>query len=326
MKNELSLLAYFASNKVTNILLVFFALNIIVFTQYNDVYLRDWLLITPISLLAINFLAAFINRKVLFPAISLLIFHVALLIFVVLMAIGNLTYLKATVELATGEEFNGMVESLDAGMWHQNKLDKVKFINKGFDINYHKGIKRDKTDNRIAILSENGQQKDIVIGDHIPLVIENYRFYTTHNKGFAPIFTWTPKDKNKILTGSIHLPGYPVHELKQALEWNIPATGKKIWTMLVIQDEILPEDRDFNFTIPEKHYLVIRDEDTRYEMRPGGEIEFDEGILRYEKLDTWMGYKIHYDLSKAWLLGCCIIGVFSLFVHYIKKFRPIFGA
>jgi len=79
--------------------------------------------------------------------------------------------------------------------------------------------------------NEDGQFQQATIGDHYPLILAGYRFYTTHNKGFAPSFVWYP-DGGQPQQGTIHLPSYPAHEYQQALSWHIPGTRHEIWTDL----------------------------------------------------------------------------------------------
>ena len=60
-----------------------------------------------------------------------------------------------------------------------------------------------------------------IIGDQTPLVLEGYRFYTTSNKGFAPVFVWQPAG-GAAERGSVHLPPYPVLQFAQQVEWTPP--------------------------------------------------------------------------------------------------------
>ena len=218
------------------------------------------------------------------------------------------------------EEFNGQLENVKSGPWHQYGLADSRFTNLGFQIRYNKGIKRAETLNQIQLIRKDGSQQQLEIGDHVPLVIGHYRFYTSHNKGYAPVFDWIPAGSQQVITGSIHLPAYPVHEFNQALEWQLPGNDIKLWTMLQIREDVLPSDRDFFYKVPEQHELIVRHGDIRQVLQPGDEIKFDTGVLRYEKLTTWMGYKVDYDWTRPWLLSTCIIGILSLFLHFIKKF------
>jgi cytochrome c biogenesis protein len=309
-----------SSAKLTLILVILLFVAIVLYQKLPE-NIRLLVLLTPIILLMINFIAVLVLRKAFASSPSLLVFHLALFFLVILVGLGQLTYLKGTLELSTLGVFSGQLENTQAGPWHDYQLSEVSFTNLGFSIHYHKGIKRDNTLNRIRLGKDSGNERIIEIGDHIPLVIGHYRFYTTHNKGYAPLFHWLPADGGPVQLGSVHLPAYPIHEYKQAREWTLPKTQQKIWTMLVMEEDVLPEHRNFNFRIPDKHYLVIRIGDQRHILRVGDEIKLDSGILRYHSLTSWMGYKVDYDWTRSWLFITCLIALLSLSLHYVSRLR-----
>ncbi len=317
-----SLIDAFASNRSTLLLLVVLALSI---TLYYQVSLpqRIWIIALPTALLILNFLLALATRDILKNNWPLMIFHFAMIALVLLAFAGRMSFFKATLELAESEEFVGQLENVRQGPWHRYGLSGARFTNLGFQIRYRQGIKRDKTLNQIRLTMPNGLQQPLEIGDHVPLVIGHYRFYTSHNKGYAPLFEWQPFASTESIAGSIHLPAYPTHEYRQALQWKIPGTETELWTMLIIEENVLPEDRDFDFRVPQQHQLVVRYQDQRYELQPGDSLELPGGILRYQKLTTWMGYKVDYDWTRPWLLATVLIGLAGLFVHFIVKFNLV---
>ena len=317
--NLTALIRLFASNRTTLFLLVSLTLCIIVYYQ-TTLEGRLWIILVPTFLLITNFLLALFTRSILKNNWLLMVFHFALVVLVILVFLGQLTYLKATLELSTNEEFSGQLENVAQGPWHFYGLTQARFTNLGFQIRYHKGIKRDKTVNQIQLRNNDGRDQLIEIGDHVPLIIGHYRFYTSHNKGYAPVFEWRPSGSTEVIVGSIHLPAYPVHEYRQALEWKIPGSTQSLWTMLSIEDDVLPEDRAFDFKIPKQNLLIVRYQDKRHELKPGDELALPEGVLRYQKLSTWMGYKVDYDWTRPWLLATALIGLFGLFMHFILKF------
>jgi len=281
------------------------------------------LLMIPTLVLMINFLALLFVRGAFSAKPALLLFHFSLFFLVILAIIGQLTYLKATLELSSMEAFDGRLENVQAGLLHNYALDRKKFTNLGFSVNYHAGIKRDSTVNRIQIESADQKPQIIEIGDHVPLVLGHYRLYTTHNKGYSPIFRWIPDDNGPSQLGSVNLPAYPINEYKQAREWTPPGSQQQLWTMLVMEEDVLPENREFNFSIPNQHHLVIRIGEDRNVLRIGDEIRLDNGILRYESLTSWMGYKVDYDWTRPWLLATCLLGLASLMLHYFHKLRRL---
>ena len=69
-----------------------------------------------------------------------------------------------------------------------------------------------------------------------------------------------------------------------------------------------------------KGILVVNTNGQRVELKPGEAAQIPGGSLRYERLSTWMGYKIFYDPTLQWMFGMSIIGVLGLFAHFWQKF------
>ena len=322
------MIAFLASNRFTLLALGVLAAGTTVYYQF-ELPGRIWFIALPALLLITNFLLAVALRGILRNSLSLMVFHFALILLVALAFAGRMSYFQGTLELAEGEAFSGdpgQIENVEQGPWHRYGLADAEFANLGFRINYHEGVKRDWTVNRIALMSGEDVERVIEIGDHVPLVVGHYRFYTTHNKGFAPVFEWRPAESDLVLAGNIHLPAYPINEYRQALEWQLPAGGPRLWTQLKIDDNLLPEDRPFEFTVPGRHRLVVRVGEQRFELSPGERIALDEGVLEYRELTAWMGYKIAYDWTRPWMLATAVIAILSLFAHYLRKFsRPARG-
>ena len=317
-----SLTAVLSSANLTLLLLILLFTAVALY-QYLPANIGLAGLLIPSILLMTNFIALLLERGAFANRTALLVFHFSLFTLIILAILGQLTFLKGTLELGSMEEFDGRLENVEAGPWHDYQLGSERFTNLGFDIHYHKGVKRDNTLNRIRLGSDPDSAQIIEIGDHVPLVLGDYRFYTTHNKGYSPLFRWLPADGSPSQLGSVHLPAYPINEYKQAREWSLPGSQEKIWTMLVIEEDVLPLNREFNFRIPYQHHLVIRIADKRIELQTGDEISLEAGILRYERLTSWMGYKVDYDWTRSWLLATCLIGMISLAVHYITKIRSL---
>jgi cytochrome c biogenesis protein len=250
----------------------------------------------------------------------LLVFHLALIAVVILAAAGRMTYLKGQVEVSVGDEFSGELNASESGPWHVSRLAAVRFANRGFDIEYDAGVKRGRTRNFVIWVDSSGAEQQSTIGDTVPLVVQGYRFYTSFNKGFAPIFLWQPAN-GEAHRGTIHLPAYPLHEFRQALEWTPPGSRLVLWTQLQFDDMVLDPERASNFRTPKRHWLVVRSGESRWELRPGQRLSLPGGVLRYEGLTTWMGYNVFYDWTIPWLLAACGLAAISLALHFLLKFR-----
>ena len=311
-----------ASLKLTLVILVLLAMGILV--AYHSELRTTWALAVPLFLFAVNLTAAVITNPAFRRQTALLVFHLALIAIVLLVAAGRLTYLKGYTGLAEGETFDGVLTAYESGPWHWWRLDKVSFANEGFNIDYDPGPRRNKTTNRVRWTDEEGREQVGLIGDHHPLVLKGYRFYTSFNKGFAPIFLWLPKRGGEPQRGSVHLPGYPNFQYRQAQDWQPPGAQSKVWIMLQFDEVILEPEKPSRFRPPQDHKLVLRVGEDRRELKPGDHYELPEGILKYEGLTTWMGYTVYSDLTISWLLAACIVAVLSLSWHFWVKFfgRP----
>jgi len=306
-----------ASLKLT--LSVFALLGAAVIYSYSTAGSTGWLMAVPLLVGGLNLGAAVLTNPVFRRQTALLTFHLALLALVVLAAAGRLTYLKGQLELAEGEVFTGQLAQVETGPWHRLQLESAQFVNDGFSIRYEKGVRRAETRNAVRWLDEAGHEQRAVIGDNEPLVRQGYRFYTSFNKGFAPVFVWHPADGSAPRRGSIHLPAYPIHEYRQALDWTLPGTQVALWTMLQFDEVLLDPKQVSQFRLPERHTLVVRVGEMRQELAPGARLSLPQGVLVYERLSTWMGYTVFYDWTLPWLFVACVLAVASLARHFWNR-------
>ncbi len=310
-----------ASLRLTLVVLVALALGVI--HGYRNPDNATWALVVPLLLFALNLGAAVATNPVFRRQTALLSFHLGLIAIVLLVAAGRLSYLKGQAELSVGEEFTGRLVQQDSGPWHWWRLDRVRFVNEGFVVNYDDGRRRD-TVNRVRYQDGAGRWRAAEIGDEQPLVIEGYRFYTSFNKGFAPLFTWYPRDGQAPQRGSVHLPSYPIRELDQTRTWQPPGSRQELWLMLDFDEQLIQSAGRSRFHPPAEHRLIVRVGDRRHTLRPGDRLALDAGALHYEGLTTWMGYTIYSDWTISWLLAAAALSVVSLAWHFWRKFsgRP----
>lgn len=306
-----------ASLKLTLVALALLALSILY------VYLAEesgsLALVLSLLLVALNLVAALATHPVFRRPSALLVFHLGLIALLLLVALGRLTYLKGHVELAEGEEFGGALSGVQAGPWHWNRLDRVRFTNLGFRIDYAPGLQRNATRNTVSYADADSGERRAQIGDQTPLVLSGYRFYTSPNKGFAPAFLWFPANGQPLL-GTVHLPSYPANEYHQARDWELPGTGISLWTMLQFDERILDPEKPSEFRMPKQHKVIVRVGGQRHELQPGQSIDLPQGHLVYDGLRSWMGYTVFYDWTIHWMLAVCMISVGALGWHYWRKF------
>ena len=311
-----------ASLKLTLLILASIGAGIVV--SYLSMVPATWALAAPFTAFAVNIAAAVATNPTFRHQTALLVFHLALIAIVLLIAAGRLTYLKGQLELAEGEVFDGQLTMEESGPWHPRQLGALRFSNDGFTIDYAKGLRRGDTRNQVSWTAPSGRIQRAVIGDQTPLILAGYRFYTSHNKGFAPTFIWHPNSGGPPVLGTVHLPAYPLHEYKQALTWTPPGGKMPLWVMLQFDEVILDPAKPSEFRVPTKHQIVVRAGEERRELKPGDAMRVAEGVLVYNGLRSWMGYTVFYDFTLPWLLAACILAVLSLAWHFWSKFssRP----
>lgn len=306
-----------ASLRLTLVLIVLLAAGTALALRFEAS--RTWPMVVPLGLLALNLLAAVATNGVFRRQAPLLVFHLSLIVLMLLVAAGRLTYLKGNVGVTVGANFDGVLAEQERGPWHRGALASLRFVNEGFTIDYAPGLQREATRNRVKWLREDGAWDEAVIGDQQPLVIRGYRFYTSFNKGFAPTFRWRSREGEDFY-GSVQLPPYPAYEFRQAAEWTPPGGTRSLWVMLDIDDVVLAPDVRTQFRLPERYKLIVRSGDARHEMHPGDALEIAGGTLIFDELRTWMGYRVFYDWTLPWLLAACGVAVASLAGHFWTKF------
>ncbi len=286
----------------------------------NPVDTPAWVLVVPLALLGVNLLAAIITNARINRRGGLLIFHVALLGIVVLAAIGRLTHMEAHIEMVEGMGFTPeRLMNVRQGPLHSGKLDQVHFIQGPYTVEYRPGMIRGLTHSQVLIPDGAGGWERKVVGDDRPLVLEGYRFYTTFNKGFAAVLTWMP-DGGPAETGTIHMPSYPLFEFRQANRWTPAGASEEIKFWLQLETGIDPEGAWVLDARRSQGTLVVRTGGQRVELQPGETVRLEEGVLRYEGLSSWMGYKLFYDPTLQWLFLTAILGVLGLAIHFWNKF------
>jgi len=277
-----------------------------------------WAIVIPLVFLATNLLAAIFTNSRINSQAGLLTFHLALLGLVILVAIGRLTYLDAHIEIVETQPFDPAKLTDDyRGPFHSGPLDKVHFTQGTFTVDYAAGMRRGLTYNQVFIPDENGNIIKKVIGDDRPLILEGYRFYTTFNKGFSVLLTWIP-DNGVPVTGTINMPSYPLFDYKQTNTWSPPGSAEiNFWlqleTSLKVDEAWQLDGRNVSGV------LVVEQNKRRIELQPGDTISIQGGKVRYEKLLTWMGYKVFYNPTIKWLFFVSIMSVFGLSWHYWRK-------
>ena len=287
----------------------------------NPDHVSVWVLAGPLLLLALNLFAAILTQPGINRRPGLLMFHIGLLSICALAAIGRLTFYEARVEVSQNSAFDvTAVDEISQGLFHQGELSQVQFVQQGYTVEYRPGLVRGITRSYLQVSDGRGGWQPQVVGDDTPLIIDGYRFYTTFNKGFAAILTWTP-DQGEAITGTLHMPSYPLFDYKQANSWTPPGSRDEIKFWLRLDTGM---DRQADWLLDVRNteaMLVVNNGEQRLELQPGQTANLPGGQLRYEALSSWMGYKIFYDPTLKWLFIAAMLTVLGLCLHYWDKFK-----
>lgn len=270
----------------------------------------DWMMPVGVLLVA-NLVAALATNTKLKSQPMLFALHAALIALIAAIGLDRMTSMSGRVEVTEGAMFEASNVKADAGLLHRLLLDKVKFLQGPFEITYAPGMKRRETESIIRIPQQNGAWREVRVGDDTPLTFGDYRFYTTHNKGFAPILTYV-NAAGAAQTGSIHMPSYPSNESMQGISWTPPGASRPLKIWLHIPEPVFEKDKAWKFAKPANTHLVLMDGEKRQELRVGEIVTLASGQLRYDGLRSWMGYTIVGQSLTHWIAAAGFIAALVL--------------
>ncbi|MBC5764035.1 hypothetical protein [Ramlibacter albus] len=268
----------------------------------------------PLALLALNLAAAMLARPALRRG-GLGLFHLALLVLLLLAGWGRLFHFDARVEVLQGGALDpAHVEVTGRGPLHGNAWRRISFRQGGWQVDYAPGMRRAHTRSEVLLP---GESLPRTVGDDTPLVIDGYRLYTTHNKGFAPVISWQP-DAGPRVQGALHMPSYPLFDWKQENRWTAPG-GEALGFWLRVVDAPTGETA---WTLDPRHVrtvLVVETGGVRHELSPGDALRVGGATLRYERLAGWMGYRIFHDPTLLPMLFASVAGILALAWHLFGR-------
>lgn len=306
--------------------------------NYTSLLTPGWAVAVPLFMLAINLLAAISVRPKFRQNRALLMFHLFLLLLVVLVALGRMTYLRGWVELTEGIPFSGVLAGGEVGPWHRWKVADLDLVVEDFSINYSPGrlptslteedrsevpavllqAQQNSAQTRFQWRDSDNEVRHTTINDPEPLVLQGYRFSMGNNKGFTPVFGWQPHGQSE-QRGAVHLPAYPQNIYTQAQEFDLPGQQHPVWIELQFDEEIISAVEESTFRVPREYTVVLRLDKQRYELKPGESIDFPEGRLRLVEVRRWLGLDVTADWTLPWLLATILAVVLSLAVYLWNK-------
>lgn len=270
----------------------------------------QWLVIGPLLLLSVNLVAALISNPRLRVQPALFGMHIGLLLLALSLAYGHMSRFRGHLEISEGQYFDpGQIIEDRKGYLPARLPMEAAFEQGAISVNYAPGVMRRETQSHVVLA--NGQTVEATDGR--PLIIEGYRFYVTHNKGFAALISWLPAAGSQGHMGTLHFPSYP----------RLAPTQTQSWTA--------PDGTSLKFTISptsyssEEHWTLNRQMSSEqlnvaYEgavtaLQPGDIMNLSGGALRFEGINMWIGYRIFYDPSLYWCFAAAMIAVCCLVLH-----------
>lgn len=285
-------------------------------------HLASWevtaVLMGPFAIAALALLALVLWRRQGSPGGGLAVCHFSLLVMIALVGVGRLSTLQGWVEVASGEWFEGQLMGEERAPWHRGALSRVRFQNLGFEVVHGPELRRRQTRNRVAWRDEGGEGV-AEIGDGEALFLAGYRFSTSGNKGYAPLFVWQPAAGGPTVQGTVNLPSFPLF-VSQSNHWQIPGGGEKLLVHLRFDQPFPPRDSGWVFPGAPRHHLVITAAGESWEMRPGERRSLPAGVLIYRGLGSWMGYRVFHDWTMPWLLAAAVVASLGLTAHLAARF------
>jgi cytochrome c biogenesis protein len=283
----------------------------VVATQFDARVDTAWL-VAPLALLAANLAAAMAMHRALRRG-GLGVFHAALLLALALAALGRLLHFDGRVEVTEGGLLDGAaIEVTSAGPWHGDGWRSLQFEQGPIVVDYAPGLKRARTVSNVV--RSDGSRA--AVGDTVPLVQRGYHFYTTHNKGFAPLIAFNAPGEAP-QRGALHMPSYPLFDWKQQQSWRAPAgTEFRFWLRPAAAAD---EQSRWRFDPAHARAMLVVEVGTqRAELHEGEAMAGEFGVLRYERLAGWMGYRVSHDATLMPLFACALIGIGGLGWHLLR--------
>jgi cytochrome c biogenesis protein len=291
----------------------FTALGVLVAATQIDARANTEWLVMPLALLAANLAAAMTMHRTLRCG-GLGVFHAALLLALALAALGRLLHFDGRVEVTEGGRLDGSsIEVTSTGAWHGDAWRSLQFEQGPIAVDYAPGLKRARTVSEVV----RADGSRAAVGDTVPLVLRGYHFYTTHNKGFAPLIAFNAPGAAP-QRGALHMPSYPLFDWKQQQTWHSPAGAEfRFW----LRPEAPADERArWRFDPAQERATLVVEVGTQHaELREGESMQGDFGVLRYERVVGWMGYRVSHDATLVPLFGCALLGIAGLGWHLLRS-------
>lgn len=273
----------------------------------------------PVVFLSVNLLAAIITRPRMRQQHALLLFHLCLLVLVVLVLLGRLTHFKGQVELTEGQLLEAAnLVTVSSGPWYRDTLTDIQLQQGPIQVAYATQNYRQETHSQTMLTTAQRGMEMVIIDDNNPLVIGNYHFYITSNKGFSTILRWTDMAGQAVL-GAVNFPSYPAMDFKQKQQWVTPE-GEKLSLRLIIENIADTNNKwILSSKVATPRLDVIVNGKVHTSLLPGDSMKLSGGELQFMQLKMWMGYHINYDPGSRWIFLIALLGVLAMSLHLYER-------
>ena len=279
--------------------------------------------IWPIALLTLNLLAALLTNKVFRTQTGLLVFHVGLLLVFACIGLTLLLRYDGHVEIVQGGAFDaGLVETVEQGRWHDNRLGDIELYQGEVRVNYLPGLNRQDTRSSIEYRAASCELRHIMVGDTRTVNIDGYRFAASFNKGFALLLHWKGADGREAL-GAVHMPSFPSFDWKQVTTWTTPE-GQEIELELDFDQRVSDDRADWSFGRTDMPFSVrfTPAGEAQRSLRSGASVELAGGLVQVVDLRVWMAYQIEYLPLLPWMFVAAMLAIVGLTLHFASRVLP----
>lgn len=317
----MSFLRKLASLRLT--LLGMILLAVLAVLGSRDADIGTGVTVVPLVILIANLLAALLTNRSFRTQTGLLVFHIGLLLVFACIGLTLLLRYDGHVEIVQGGAFDaGLVETVEQGRWHDNRLGEIEFYQGEVQINYLPGLNRQDTQSTVEYRAASGELRHVTVGDMQTANINGYRFAATFNKGFALLLHWTGADGKEAL-GAVHMPSFPSFDWKQVTTWTTP-TGQEIELELDFDQRVSDDSADWTFGRTDMPYSVnvaVAGEPQR-SIRRGESVELAGGLVHVVDLRVWMAYQIEYLPFLPWMFVAAMLAIVGLTLHFARRVLP----
>lgn len=318
VRNMKSVLRLIASLRLTTVGMVM--LGVGGFVVSKEITGSSWLVVLPLLLLAMNLLAALIINPIFRARPALFGMHIGLMLLVIALAIGQLTRYRGHFEISEGQAFDPETVIVDRTGYIKPVLPQEGTFRQGkVHVNYAPGVVRRETVSHVVLID--GQLMESTDGQ--PLIINGYRFYLTHNKGFSAILSWQGSTAPAFYQGAVHFPSYPRLAPNQTTRWITPH-GTPL--ELKIEPHNHPQKTAWKLdnSMAGDRLMVRVNGDEGIALTPGQDLNLPGGRLHLIGFRFWIGYRVFYDPTLFWVFSCATITLIFLAILILSKFyRPV---